>query len=151
MTTKSFVVWGCGPAQAPMIREAETTERAQRIALRERALQRRNHYDVDILHPGDESWAVEVIAAESDLDAATRYDRAVLGYCAIPSRTAAKRQAHQESHMYRQGSGWIVSTWSDEHRCNVIDQEAPWPVARQALADWRRSRTAELLGEMGGA
>jgi len=63
------------------------------------------------------------------------------------SRTAAKRRAHKESHMYRQGAGWIVSTWSDHDGLNVLSEELPFFVARQGLADWRRERTAELLGE----
>jgi hypothetical protein len=62
------------------------------------------------------------------------------------SRTAAKRQAHSESHMYRQGSAWIVSTWSDAYQCNELARELPWPVARQRLADWRRDRALALQG-----
>jgi hypothetical protein len=64
-----------------------------------------------------------------------------------PSRTAAKRQARHESHIYRQGSGWILSTWDDQYGCARLSGELPWPVARQALADWRRRRVAKLMGE----
>jgi hypothetical protein len=63
------------------------------------------------------------------------------------SRTAARRQAHSESHMFRHRPNWIVSTWSDEYRSNVLSRAMPYLDARQALADWRRSRTLELLGE----
>ena len=40
--------------------------------------------------------------------------------------------------MYRQGGGWIVSTWSDHDGLNVLSEELPFFVARQGLADWRR-------------
>ena len=62
------------------------------------------------------------------------------------SRTAAKRQAHQESSMYRQGSGWIVSLWSDSHRLNITTGELPFAQAKAGLATWRRERTEALRG-----
>jgi len=48
------------------------------------------------------------------------------------SKTAAKRQAHKESSIYRQGSGWIISTWDDAFGCNTLSNElstAARPVA----------------------
>lgn len=65
-----------------------------------------------------------------------------------PSRSAAKRQAHRESHMYRQGSRWVVSTWDYKARCNRVTEEREWSHARQSLADWRKRRVAELRGRV---
>jgi hypothetical protein len=62
------------------------------------------------------------------------------------SKAAAKSQAHRESHMYRQGSGHIVSTWDDGYGCNVTSNELPYHVARRAVAEYRRNRVAQLLG-----
>lgn len=61
------------------------------------------------------------------------------------TKTEAKRQAHKESHMYRQGSGWIVSTWSPARRCNVLTQELPYQSARYRLSDFRSRRADELM------
>lgn len=61
------------------------------------------------------------------------------------SRTAAKRQAHQESSMYRQGSGWIVSTWDDGVSCHRVTGELPYRIASTRLAEWRRDRKLQLL------
>lgn len=63
------------------------------------------------------------------------------------SKTAAKAQAHRESHMYRQGSGCIVSTWDDGYGCNVTSALLPYHVARRAVAEYRRTRTAQLLSQ----
>ncbi len=65
----------------------------------------------------------------------------------LPSRAAAKRQAHQESSMYKQGSGWVVSTWDESVRAKRLTDELSFSEARQRLADWRRNRAMELLGE----
>lgn len=64
------------------------------------------------------------------------------------SKTAAKRQAHQESSMYRQGGGWIVSTWSDSYRLNILSNKLPHGVAARQLADWRIERAAHLRGQV---
>lgn len=50
--------------------------------------------------------------------------------------------------MYRQGNGWIVSKYDPAVTCNRESHEMPYFVARQSLADWRRERTAELMGEV---
>ena len=60
------------------------------------------------------------------------------------SRTAAKRQAHRESCMYRQGSGWIVSIWDPTVRCNRVTGEMAYFSARHDLAAWRRRRAQQL-------
>lgn len=62
------------------------------------------------------------------------------------SKSAAKAQAHRESHMYRQGNGYIVSTWDDGYGCSVVSHEMPHSNARTALADWRVRRTRVLQG-----
>lgn len=64
------------------------------------------------------------------------------------SKTAAKRRAHDESHMYRQGGGWITSTWSDHYGCNELSDETPYFVARSWLAEWRRNYASGLRFEM---
>lgn len=60
-----------------------------------------------------------------------------------PSKTAAKRQAHRESSIYRQGSGWIVSTFDP---AIVTSNELTHSVAKTFLADWRRDRAVALMG-----
>ena len=64
------------------------------------------------------------------------------------SKTAAEKQAKSESSMYRQGSGWIVSTWDESVRCNQLSPEMPHSNARTVLSDWR-TRRAEHLIELG--
>lgn len=65
-----YHVWGRGPAQSNLIRDAEASEAAARTAL---------HHGFD---PGADSdcWAVEVRASEAEIDAATRHDAAVTAY-----------------------------------------------------------------------
>jgi len=63
------------------------------------------------------------------------------------SRTGAKQTAHRESHMYRQGRGWIVSTWDECVQCHRLSHELPFFEARQQLAEWRQQRAAYLCGE----
>ena len=62
------------------------------------------------------------------------------------SKTGAKRQASAESGMYRQGSGWIVSTYDPQVGCYREGEELPYFSARQVLKDWRTDRVSELLG-----
>ena len=66
---KKFYVWGTGPAQSALIREAEITWEAVDTALA---------YGFVLNFPDD--WAVEVITTEEDIDALTRFDPAVVGY-----------------------------------------------------------------------
>jgi hypothetical protein len=61
------------------------------------------------------------------------------------SRTAARQQAVKESSMYRQGSGWIVSTWDEAKGAYWLSHELPHGEARQRLADWREDRVSALL------
>jgi len=65
-----YHVWGRGPAQSALIRDANSSEAAARTALA-------HGFD-----PGADcdAWAVEVEASEAELDAATRHDPAVIGY-----------------------------------------------------------------------
>ena len=61
------------------------------------------------------------------------------------SKTAAKRQAHKESSIYRQGSGWIISTWDDAFGCNTLSNELSHSREARGLADWRIERANFLL------
>ncbi len=63
--------------------------------------------------------------------------------------TSATKQAHDESHMYRQGDGWIVSTWDEDMRLNYLSGEDPWDQARTHLTEWCQDRVVELLGKAG--
>ena len=66
---KKFYVWGTGPAQSALIREAGVTWEAVDAALA-------NGFVFD----SSDSWAVEVEASEDEIDALTRFDPAVVGY-----------------------------------------------------------------------
>ena len=66
-----------------------------------------------------------------------------LAAMSIPS---AAKQASSESSMYRQGSGWIVSTWDPKVRCNRLSQELAYGYARCTLAAWRVERAVALAG-----
>lgn len=61
------------------------------------------------------------------------------------TKTAAQKQAREESSMYRQGSGWIISTWDTEYKAYYLSGETPYFTARAQLADWRKHRVAELM------
>jgi len=65
-----YHVWGRGPAQSALIRDANSSEAAARTALA-------HGFD-----PGADcdAWAVEVEASETEIDAATRHDAAVTAY-----------------------------------------------------------------------
>lgn len=58
----------------------------------------------------------------------------------------AINQARGESSMYRQGCGWILSTWSEHHRASWLSQEMDYWRARQGLKEWRVDRALQLLG-----
>lgn len=66
---KKFYVWGTGPAQSALIREAEASLEAAEAAMEN---------GFEFTSPDD--WAVEVVAMEEDIDALTRFDDAVAGY-----------------------------------------------------------------------
>ena len=65
------------------------------------------------------------------------------------SKTAAIQQASDESHMYRQGYGWVTSTWDEDRGANWISVENPWFIARAVLPEWRAARVVELLVQAG--
>lgn len=93
----------------------------------------------------------------ADNSANARYVRTVIGasqaevvidgevHTPPMSRSAAKRQAHSESHMYKQGSGWVVVTYDPQLKCSRTSYEAPYSIARQSLADWRKRRAEQLI------
>jgi len=66
---KKFYVWGTGPAQSALIREAEVSQEAIDAALAH-----------DFVFDSPDDWAVEVEASEDEIDEATRFDSAVAGY-----------------------------------------------------------------------
>jgi len=65
------------------------------------------------------------------------------------TKTAAMKQAKSESCMYRQGAGWIVSTWSALYRAGVLTNEVGYYVARSTLAEWRAARADALITDTG--
>jgi hypothetical protein len=67
---KKFYVWGTGPVQSTLIREAEASLEAAEAAMK-------NGFSFGTT--GDD-WAVEVVTTEEDIDALTRFDDAVAGY-----------------------------------------------------------------------
>ena len=67
---KKFYVWGTGPVQSTLIREAENTQEAAEVAMEK---------GFSFGTTGDD-WAVEVEASEDEIDEATRFDSAVVGY-----------------------------------------------------------------------
>lgn len=71
---KKFYVWGAGPVQSALLREAEVSQEAI-----DAALAYGFDFDSPDYLPGD-SWAVEVEATEEEIDALTRFDDAVVGY-----------------------------------------------------------------------
>jgi len=54
------------------------------------------------------------------------------------------------STMYRQGSGWIVSTWSEYHGCYQLSHELPYETARAAVGaeNCRHHETCTLAGHV---
>lgn len=66
---KKFYVWGAGPVQSTLIREAEISPEAIDAAL-----------TYGFVFDSPDSWAVEVEASEDEIDALTRFDPAVVGY-----------------------------------------------------------------------
>jgi hypothetical protein len=67
---KKFYVWGTGPVQSTLIREAEASLEAAEVAMEK---------GFSFGTTGDD-WAVEVEATEDEIDEATRFDPAVAGY-----------------------------------------------------------------------
>ena len=70
---KKFYVWGTGPAQSALIREAEASHEAAEAAMEN---------GFEFTSPDD--WAVEVKTSEEEeeIDKATRFDPSVAGYAA---------------------------------------------------------------------
>lgn len=66
---KKFYVWGTGPAQSTLIREAEASQEAVDAALAH-----------GFVFASPDDWAVEVVTTEENIDALTRSDDAVAGY-----------------------------------------------------------------------
>lgn len=72
----TFAVWGSGFCLSPILREAETTERAQRIAAEHSPR----------LFDAPEGWAVEVeVDDESQLTRWSMEERAIIGWRGVDS------------------------------------------------------------------
>lgn len=95
-----FVVWGRGISDSALVRAGEITAEAIAVASdRQRVAEqagRREHEawgrDVswidggaDPRHLASDEWAIEVDADEDELDAQTRHDSAVFGFCSFPT------------------------------------------------------------------
>ena len=63
------------------------------------------------------------------------------------SKSAALAAACSNISMYRQGSGWIVSSWDPSVSAHRLSHEMPHSTARQAVAD---GRLLEALCQMLG-
>jgi len=74
---KKFYVWGTGPAQSTLIREAEASLEAAEAAM-ENGFEFTSPDDWAVAVEDD--WVVEVEATEEEIDKATRFDPAVAGY-----------------------------------------------------------------------
>ena len=68
---RKFYVWGTGPVQSALIREAEVSQEAIDAALAH-----------GFVFDSPDDWSVEVEASEDEIDTATRFDPAVVGYAA---------------------------------------------------------------------
>lgn len=68
--TSNFFVWGSGPAQSELIRNAENSNAAAEAAQKH-----------GFVFNNSDDWAVEVEATPEEIDKATRFDPAVVGYC----------------------------------------------------------------------
>lgn len=68
MKIKKFYVWGVGEAKSNLVREGESSRAALEYAKLKKLRKKAG------------SWIIEIISTEEDLDAATRFDVAVLGY-----------------------------------------------------------------------
>lgn len=64
-----FYVWGIGAAGSDMVRSAVSADEWP--------------IEADAVVSADEGWCVLVEADEDDLDAVTRFDAAVRGYCKV--------------------------------------------------------------------
>jgi hypothetical protein len=63
------------------------------------------------------------------------------------TKTAATKQVRSEMHWYRQGSGWVLSTYSPHYGCHETSQEMPWSVLVWARKTHREQRIAELMAD----
>lgn len=75
-----FYIWGDGPTTNEVIRAGEPNEAAEEAAI------------ANGFKWGADSWAIEVEAQEEDVDAATRFDHGVAGWCEAPVAKGAKKQ-----------------------------------------------------------
>lgn len=62
------------------------------------------------------------------------------------SKTAAIRQARDESDMHKLGDGYVLKTWDDACKAWRESYARPYHQARADLLDWRTDRVCELIG-----
>ena len=64
------------------------------------------------------------------------------------SKAAAMRQARNESHMRRQGTGWCITTWDEDVKMwREGCSEHHFLAAQTYLREWREERAAELMAD----
>ena len=103
---KKFYVWGIGPAQSALIREAEASPKAAEVAMK-------NGFKFTSL----DDWAVEVVTTEEDIDALTRFDDAVAGYVA-----AELTEVLTDAQFHR---AYALAKWHEHEWANIIPQDSP--------------------------
>ena len=62
------------------------------------------------------------------------------------SKSAALKQATDESSMYRFGDGWEVSQWDEQCRAQRVSHPMGYSAAREFLTIRRAVRAAILMG-----
>ena len=103
---KKFYVWGTGPVQSALIREAEVSQEAIDAALAH-----------DFVFDSPDGWAVEVEATEEEIDEATRFDSAVAGYAA-----AELTEVLTDDQFHR---AYALAKWHEHEWANIIPQDSP--------------------------
>ena len=97
-TTKLFAVWGNGPAQSELIRNADHSDAAYQAS---------TEHDPE-WGIGDQAWFVMVEASEEDIDAATRFDPNVRRFAEVYTEAQAKDIHHDYERQCRRlvGPSW---------------------------------------------
>lgn len=62
------------------------------------------------------------------------------------TKTDAMKQATEDVTMYRQGGGWVVSTYDPKVNAKRVSHEMPYSLAREHLTRARAERAVELMG-----
>ncbi len=78
---------------------------------------------------------------------AIQADRQAASLMQPPLRDMYYQRACRESGRYRLRSGWAVYTYDENLGATMTSYNIPYSAARQALADWRQRRAAELRAQ----